>query len=410
MTTKRATFRQRRSCIPFASLPLTFQHAVQTTRELKVRYLWIDSLCIIQDSADDWAVESGRMGDIYMHSYVTLAADSSGSSHGGLFNSQSVLQDEEPLGKHLELEILVGTDLSKKSCRLYISDERAVPSNVDSSGPLEGVDDSDKDDPDRMLVTRGWTLQEAILPARVLHFTSKQLIWECPRKGYEAEDMFSANLRHMRPTFTEMSAKLMPLLDDGEGSGFNSPAQGLRDRPAEVLWAWYGEVIEYRYSSRCLTYPTDKLPAIAGLAVLASQTLKCEYIAGMWRRELEWALTWPGWFSRQVVTLVPGGWKEFKFNSCGRVTGKIHLDRGLDNTTDGGQAETFSVLCFELGIGSGPETKVMPRWICLLILAPIQGQQECYTRLGLANWEWDEQSEACMKYAGLREWRAIDIH
>ncbi|OJD29290.1 het domain protein pin-c2 [Diplodia corticola] len=503
MTTKHGNLQERRDCIPFASLPLTFRHAVQTTRRLGVRYLWIDSLCIIQDSSDDWAVESGRMGDIYAHSYVTLAADCSKSSHGGLFNSQSVLQDEEPLGRHLDLDILVGTRGPGSSCRVYISQECEVPSNVDFTGPVGDPSDTGKDDPDQMLVKRGWTLQEAILPPRVLHFTSKQLIWECSRKGYEAEDMFSANLRHMRPTFTDMRAQLMPRLDDGEErSLYGSSALCSGDLQAKVLCAWYRDMIEFRYSSRRLTYPTDKLPAIAGLAALASQTLGGEYIAGMWRKELEWAMTWrtrdskvvttkverldpsatqdstalhtltdegiaqhpyrspsfswacatgpvfwdydldtfertahvedshvelqcseapfgcvregcririAGWFSRHVVTLAPDGWNKAYFNTCGRIAGKVHLDRGLD------KADSVSVTCFELGVGSGPQiipaqsTQTIPRWICLLVLGPIQGERECYTRLGLADWPWDQESEACMRYAQLREWRTITI-
>ncbi|KAB2574045.1 hypothetical protein DBV05_g7326 [Lasiodiplodia theobromae] len=240
MTTKHSTLQERRNRIPFASLPLTFRHAVQVTRDLGVRYLWIDSLCIIQDSVEDWEVESGRMGAIYMHSYVTLAGDSSRSSDAGLFNTQSVLQDEEPLGEHIRLDVSTGDTGGKRaSCDLYISSELEMPKNLGVLGPVTSADDTneDKDDPDESLVKRGWTLQEAVLPSRVLHFTSKQLIWECSQTGYEAEDMFSLNLRYMRPSFTEMKANLMPQLGKGEGDDVYDPARGLRASEVKILRA-----------------------------------------------------------------------------------------------------------------------------------------------------------------------------
>jgi hypothetical protein len=73
--------------IPFDSLPKTFQNAVEMTRNLGLHYLWIDSLCILQDSAQDWEVESNRMYEIYKHSYLNLAAVASENATGGLVSS-----------------------------------------------------------------------------------------------------------------------------------------------------------------------------------------------------------------------------------------------------------------------------------------------------------------------------------
>lgn len=486
MTTKHSTIQERRSRIPFASLPLTFRHAVQITRDLGVRYLWIDSLCIIQDSVEDWEVESSRMGAIYMHSYVTLAADSSRSSDAGLFNTQSVLQDEGPLGEHIRLDVSTGdTGGKRSSCDLYISSELEVPKNVGALGPVTSAEETteDKDDPDESLVKRGWTLQEAVLPSRVLHFTSKQLIWECSQTGYEAEDMFSLNLRYMRPSFTEMKAKLMPQLGKGKGDDAYDPARGLRASEVKILRAWYCDLIEFRYSGRRLTYGIDKLPAIAGLADLASQTLDSEYIAGMWKKGMEWALTWrvcqaeafteekkrqpyrspsfswacsnslfmwpypletfqrtaqvedthveprcssnpfgclqegcririTGWVSRQAVK--PHGNHRNVLQVCigDKVLGKIYMDRVPDD------AEPCSVVCIELGLGMEagaemgfPDVKPRRKDLLFLVLVPIQGEQECYTRFGQGEFfGWDERYEGYTKYMGSREWRTITIY
>jgi hypothetical protein len=69
--------------VPFKDLPKTFKHAVQVALSLSITYLWIDSLCIIQDDPSDWELESAKMASIYAHSYLNLAAIDSQNSHGG---------------------------------------------------------------------------------------------------------------------------------------------------------------------------------------------------------------------------------------------------------------------------------------------------------------------------------------
>ncbi|WPJ66180.1 hypothetical protein SMAC4_14022 [Sordaria macrospora] len=77
ITTTKATLRERMMRIPFTALSQTFQDSVKISRSLKQRFLWIDSLCIIQDDEDDWASEAALMALVYSHSYFTLAALSS---------------------------------------------------------------------------------------------------------------------------------------------------------------------------------------------------------------------------------------------------------------------------------------------------------------------------------------------
>jgi len=64
-------------------LPKTFQHAVKITRDIGIRFLWIDSLCIVQDDPADWEIEASKMASIYSGSYLTIAAISSRDSRGG---------------------------------------------------------------------------------------------------------------------------------------------------------------------------------------------------------------------------------------------------------------------------------------------------------------------------------------
>jgi hypothetical protein len=73
------------SGIDITTLPRTFQDAILITRQLHIRYLWIDSLCIIQNSADDWTKEAAVMGNIYENGYCTISAAEATSGHGGCF-------------------------------------------------------------------------------------------------------------------------------------------------------------------------------------------------------------------------------------------------------------------------------------------------------------------------------------
>jgi hypothetical protein len=66
-------------------LPKTFREAIQFTRALSVQYLWIDSLCILQDSLEDWRHQSALMGEIYKNCFCNLAATGSSNSQGGIF-------------------------------------------------------------------------------------------------------------------------------------------------------------------------------------------------------------------------------------------------------------------------------------------------------------------------------------
>lgn len=69
-------------------LPKTFQEAVEVTRRLGVRYLWIDSLCIIQDDHLDWLHEAQQMHKVYSHSYCNISASASSNSSQGLFRAR----------------------------------------------------------------------------------------------------------------------------------------------------------------------------------------------------------------------------------------------------------------------------------------------------------------------------------
>jgi len=78
--------------IPFEKLPLTIQDAIRVTRSLCIRYLWVDALCIIQDSNKDWQVESVNMMNVYRNSYITITANTGDNANSGLCIDRNVLE------------------------------------------------------------------------------------------------------------------------------------------------------------------------------------------------------------------------------------------------------------------------------------------------------------------------------
>lgn len=71
--------------IPPIKLSKTFEDAIVVTKELGIHYLWIDSLCIVQGSVDDFEKEYSNIYDIYRSLYSTLSALGSADGSGGLF-------------------------------------------------------------------------------------------------------------------------------------------------------------------------------------------------------------------------------------------------------------------------------------------------------------------------------------
>jgi Heterokaryon incompatibility protein (HET) len=87
--------------IDLLSLPQTYQDAIQLTRRLGLRYLWIYSLCIIQDSHEDWVGQAAVMGEIYQGSHLNITSTKSGDPYGGLFAQRNPAV-VSPLQFHLQ--------------------------------------------------------------------------------------------------------------------------------------------------------------------------------------------------------------------------------------------------------------------------------------------------------------------
>lgn len=152
-----------RQAIPYEDLPATFKDAVDTTRDLGVRYLWIDSICIIQGSGGDFNVEAKKMEDVFSGAYCVLAASRANNQLDGFLHGVRVQRD------------FVTFQRKEEERPFYVC------KNIDnfSHDVIEGA-----------LNKRGWVLQERALARRTIYFAENQTYFECG-KGVQCETLTS---------------------------------------------------------------------------------------------------------------------------------------------------------------------------------------------------------------------------
>ncbi|KAK0256189.1 hypothetical protein LTR91_003676 [Friedmanniomyces endolithicus] len=244
--------------IKLSSLSRTFQDAIAVTRALRIRYLWIDSLCIMQDSKEDWHNEAACMKDVYNNSCCNLAAANSENGTEGFFRRRQATA-VPPSTTRVKF---AGQDVKAKIIRsdFWSGELLAEP-----------------------LYRRAWVVQERLLAPRTLHFGKNQVFWQClsttacesmpggvPRAiGDAGREELQWRQLVMR---TQQPNKLVP-----------------REQ-AELQRVWKAAVENY---TRCqLTKGTDKLVALAGIAAVVGGVSGEKYIAGMWQTELIQQLNW----------------------------------------------------------------------------------------------------------------------
>ena len=155
LRTTKANLDDHLNSIALEKLPRTFQDAIRITRGVGLEYLWIDSLCILQDDQEDWLQESARMGSIYEKGWLTIAASAARNSTEGCFRSKRPEQ--------CFVEVPYHSTADETSGSFFI----ATSSSYESSpawGPLR---------------KRAWAVQEWRLSRRIVHFTEGGLSWKC---------------------------------------------------------------------------------------------------------------------------------------------------------------------------------------------------------------------------------------
>jgi hypothetical protein len=315
-----------------ADLPLNFQQAISATRSLGYAYIWIDSLCILQDSLEDWAAVSATMGDVYANAVCTISATASDNSQGGCFRRR-----DQSLERPLPLLALGGKTLYTWPWTYrqhHLDLDQVFHDKVETAA----------------LSQRAWAFQERLLSRRILHFCEGVVFFECntmratelsyaaqpyERKHYirydgrllagsdllrlkadppkklkivikEANVWFRGRVRRklMRirsidnPDYLPTKKVKEKLISQSARIGIRGALDMLQSLPTtlsqleriECHQRWY-ELVS-AYSRRAITHKKDRLIALSGLARTIQKSTKMKYIAGLWKNTLALDLLW----------------------------------------------------------------------------------------------------------------------
>lgn len=249
--------------IPFQELTKTFQDAIVITRRIGLRYLWIDSLCILQGNDDDWLNEAAFMGEIYAGGFLNIVACDAPDGETGCFFDRSI---EKPHG----FKVMAHADRDSDRRTLW----NCMPHQLAKQALLHSETSK-----------RAWCYQETFMAPRSVYFSKSQLFWEC--RDFRACESFP--------------------------QGFNILKAPLRRTPTtiwknllnqNICYIWFNLIVDYSLCN--VTYGKDRLIALKGIAKafcgafrldkavksLEGQRQRHHYVAGLWRQKMEHQLLW----------------------------------------------------------------------------------------------------------------------
>ena len=297
--------------VHISELPLSFQHAISITHSLGIRYLWIDSLCVIQDSISDWEREAGQMKGVYQNALLTIAATGAENSTVGLFFDRNV---------DLSLSVFINlswTGIPEGTYRAF--DGRVFDLWAEASqAPLN---------------QRAWVVQERLLSRRTVQFGKSQVVWIC--QDLQACETFPDRLP-------------WNAMEDLQYLGL---AADLRHRPSTLPSVVWPQIVRV-FSGSQLTQETDKCTAISGIAEEIHTSTGDRYVAGMWQSCFVPQMSWqsrhdankcedivarsplkyraPSWSWLSIdghISL----WKDARVNDCKVVFDVLNIE--VENTT-----------------------------------------------------------------------------
>jgi len=241
--------------IELKSMPLAFQQSIELTRRLGYRYLWIDSLCIIQDDAEDWRRESAIMGEIYKGGVCNIAVS----------NNESTAEEN---GCFTVRNPLTWLDYERGNICLRSG---ALTSYQGPSGTLKN---------------RGWVMQERALSPRTVEFGAEQIRWECHTVTENEGGVFEPEADRFRTQpWLHPKRHFLNLLSE---------------EPMDIsqqhtkLYSFYSSWTELvtAYAKCALTYESDRLIAIHGIVRQIEATSNMHSVAGLWEQLLPFELLW----------------------------------------------------------------------------------------------------------------------
>ena len=242
-------------------LPQTFKDAIHITRELGYQYIWIDSLCILQDDQYDWAYESSTMIRIYSNSVLTIAALWGCNSDSGCFIERKPLQQQD-----CRIGDWAGSGIYVESV------DRRLRNDFGQVDPAP-------------LYKRAWVLQERLLSPRILCYGPLQLHWECFTHQFDEMSPKANPSTGCEGDLTKHDFKLFEQLRMPE-------TEYIYQRPtsASIYGIWSN--IKSQYWKSVLTFESDVLVAFSGITVSMEKTLGMKNLYGLWAEFLALEFLW----------------------------------------------------------------------------------------------------------------------
>jgi hypothetical protein len=314
------------SSMPLRDWPLLFQDTVSIARQLHIQYVWIDSLCIIQNSSEDKAIQVQLMDKIYANGVLNLAAVEAPARSSGLGAYRNPLK----LAPCILSRRVSTSDTSLQYFLCWRPDDFII--NVDKSP----------------LYRRGWTFQERLLSKRTLHL-GHQLYWECA--SLRASEAFPIGTDYPDHFVDKFAQDLKIQLQS------NTEAQHKDDAAVELHKLWCA-IVRF-YSDTELSFACDRLVALRGIVnslIIRYGLSNDDYAAGIWKPCLPEQLLWgrdeetfPKDENKEVFNYAPS----WSWASCeGRTRFKqINLRAG------GCRASLIKVTSFEVPEGSASKVQ-----------------------------------------------------
>lgn len=302
--------------VPFDIIPKTFREAIDLVKRIGERYLWIDSLCIIQDSNEDWEAEAGRMADVYGGSLCTIST-ATNDTDSGCYSPREVT--------------------SMRPFEWKLSQTGLHGNTTDTTVILFPKKGFQADPP---VFERAWCLQERELTHRLLQFSDDGWIWKCSMSlatertlysgnfDYHGEPQYTPTMEPLNDSYSIRSAikvyqrgKVVPSSRFARPS-FTEIAASNDRREAHKYW----RKIMTIFSMTQITNSNDRIPALNGLVTRQASVFPDHYAHGTWELDIIPELVW-----------------ECSFGHT--------------------------------GINTRPEPKIAPTWSCLSVQSPISFEE-----------------------------------
>lgn len=259
LETRKNTLQHHCKSIPLENLPNTMRDAANIAKALGFQYLWIDSLCIVQDDDQDWAEQSVAMTEIYGGSTLNISASDGTNSDSGILHPLDY--HAVSLGSYSRWKTGVGLEEIFVGRPMNVFDLEETP-----------------------ISSRGWVFQERLVSTATLHYTNQGLLWECADRTVMGHDQ-SCTSKNWKTQWKGVLGGRRPIMQVRSLS--QEQINGLASIEIESWNSWV-----CAYSQRTLYEWHDKFPAMAGVAKKFAHTFDLTYVGGLWQEHLLPGLLW----------------------------------------------------------------------------------------------------------------------